>query len=62
MESSLQVGLAIVGGLVLAGVVAYNAWNSRRHMPRQARPSEEGHDPELGDGDGPGYGLSLIHI
>ena len=33
MESSLQVGLAIVGGLVLAGVVAYNAWNSRRHMP-----------------------------
>lgn len=56
MESSLQVGLAIVGGLVLAGVVAYNAWNSRRHMPRQARPSEEGHDPELGDGDGPGYG------
>ena len=47
MESSLQVGLAIVGGLVLAGVVAYNAWNSRRHMPRQARPSEEGHDPCL---------------
>ena len=34
MESYLQVGLAIAGGLVLAGVGAYNAWNSRRHTPR----------------------------
>lgn len=47
MDSSLQVGLAIAGGLVLAGVVAYNAWNSRRHMPRQPRPAEDGHEPGL---------------
>lgn len=36
--SSLQVGLAVAGGLVLAGVIAYNAWHSRRHAPRQAEP------------------------
>jgi hypothetical protein len=47
MESSFQVGLAIAGGLVLAGVVAYNAWNSRRHMPRQPRPAADATDPDL---------------
>jgi hypothetical protein len=34
--STLQVGLAIFGGLVLAGVVAYNAWVTRRNLPRTA--------------------------
>lgn len=34
--SSLQIGLAIAGGLVLAAVVAYNAWVARRNVPRQA--------------------------
>ncbi|MFT4190756.1 MAG: cell division protein ZipA C-terminal FtsZ-binding domain-containing protein [Comamonas sp.] len=54
MESSLQVGLAIAGGLVLAGVVGYNAWNSRRHMPRQPSPTDEAaasaHDGEAAPG------------
>lgn len=36
--SSLQVGLAVAGGLILGGVIAYNTWNSRRHAPRQAEP------------------------
>lgn len=36
--SSLQAGLAIAGGLVLGGVIAYNAWNARRSQPRQAQP------------------------
>ncbi|WP_137891456.1 cell division protein ZipA C-terminal FtsZ-binding domain-containing protein [Ramlibacter sp. 2FC] len=36
--SSLQIGLAVAGGLVLAGVVAHSAWFSRRNAPRQARP------------------------
>lgn len=35
--STLQISLAIVGGLVLAGVVAYNAWITRRSAPRTAR-------------------------
>ncbi len=35
--SSLQISLAIIGGLVLAGVVAYNAWITRKSAPRTAR-------------------------
>lgn len=35
--STLQIGLAIIGGLVLAGVVAYNAWIARKSVPRLAR-------------------------
>lgn len=38
--SSLQAGLAIAGGLVLGGVIAYNAWNARRSQPRQAQPDD----------------------
>lgn len=39
--STLQISLTVVGGLVLAGVVAYNAWVMRRSAPRTARgPSE----------------------
>ena len=34
--STLQIGLAVAGGLVLAGVVAHSAWTSRRMAPRQA--------------------------
>lgn len=34
--STLQLGLAIAGGLLLAGVVAWNTWSSRRNAPRQA--------------------------
>ncbi len=36
--SSLQVGLAVAGGLILGGVIAYNTWNARRNEPRQAQP------------------------
>ena len=43
--SSLQVWLAILGGCVLAGVVAHGAWNSRRNAPRQAAD-----EPSSGDG------------
>jgi ZipA, C-terminal FtsZ-binding domain len=35
--STLQISLAIVGGLILAGVVAYNAWVTSRNAPRTAR-------------------------
>ncbi|MFV0681599.1 cell division protein ZipA C-terminal FtsZ-binding domain-containing protein [Ottowia sp.] len=36
--NSLQVGLAIAGGVILGGVIAYNTWNARRNEPRQAQP------------------------
>jgi hypothetical protein len=33
--SSFTVGLAILGGLLLAAIVAWNAWTTRRNTPRQ---------------------------
>ena len=39
--STLQISLAIAGGLVLAGVVAHSTWNSRRNAPRQALPEND---------------------
>jgi hypothetical protein len=65
--STLQVALAIAGGVVLAGVVAHSAWTSRKSKPRQAEPdieraklNEPGLDPDAslgaqtfrGDGQG----------
>lgn len=46
--STLQIGLAIAGGLVLAGVVAHGAWTSRRSQPRQADPQAPRVEPEPG--------------
>lgn len=39
--SNLQIGLAVAGGLVLAAVVGYNTWTSRKNAPRQAAPDEQ---------------------
>ncbi|HEX5286143.1 MAG TPA: cell division protein ZipA C-terminal FtsZ-binding domain-containing protein [Polaromonas sp.] len=36
--STLQISLAVMGGLVLAGVVAQSAWSSRRNQPKRATP------------------------
>ncbi len=36
--NTLTVSLAVIGGLVLAGVVAHSAWNTRRNAPRTAEP------------------------
>jgi len=48
--STLQIGLAIMGGLVLAGLVAYNAWVTNRSAPRTARErSEVARDDAAGD-------------
>ncbi|MDM4765033.1 cell division protein FtsZ [Pelomonas sp. SE-A7] len=38
--------LAILGGLLLAGVVAHGAWSARKAGPRRAEPAAE---PQLGD-------------
>lgn len=34
--NTLQIALAVVGGLLLLGIVLYNVWNTRRHTPRRA--------------------------
>lgn len=44
--SALQVGLAVAGGLILGGVIAYNTWTSRKNAPRQAMPDTQ---PPLSD-------------
>jgi hypothetical protein len=36
--SSLQIWLAMVGGVILVALVAYNAWTSRQNQPKQAEP------------------------
>ena len=38
---SLTVGLAVIGGLLLAGVIAHGAWVQRRHAPRTALPEDD---------------------
>ncbi len=40
--SNLQLGLAMLGGVLLAAVVAYNAWVTRKNAPRKAQSTEPG--------------------
>ena len=51
--STLQVALAVSGGLVLAGLVAHGAWSSRKNTPRQAEPTRDGtaSEPSFQDPD-----------
>ncbi len=67
--STLQIGLAIAGGVVLAAVVAHGAWSSRRNAPRQARadeplpePTDAVREPTLGEAqtEGPAFSLPTI--
>lgn len=44
--STLQISLAVLGFIVLAIIVAYNAWNSRRHRPKRAKHAEGDVRPE----------------
>lgn len=65
--NDLTIGLAIAGGLVLAGVVAHGTWSSRRNAPRQAQPEAQdsmdtqqrldGIEPSL---DGPAFERDLM--
>jgi len=52
--SSLQISLAVAGGLVLAAVVAHSAWSSRKNAPRQPQPEL----PPVQGADAPGESLS----
>jgi hypothetical protein len=48
--SSFTVGLAILGGLVLAALVGWNAWTTRRNAPRQPEVLQAQHEPQA-EGD-----------
>ena len=50
--STLQLSLAIIGGLVLAGVIAYNAWITRQSEPRTVRDRVAA---DAGDDSGAGF-------
>ncbi len=39
--STLQISLAILGGVLLALIVAYNAWAARRNAPKRAQRGQE---------------------
>ena len=67
--STLQIGLAIAGGVVLAAVVAHGAWSLRRNAPRQARadeplpePTDAVREPTLAEAqtEGPAFSLPTI--
>jgi len=47
--SSFTIGLAILGGLILAGLVAWNTWSSRKNTPRQPEATPAPIEP-TGDG------------
>ncbi|MEO7953737.1 MAG: cell division protein FtsZ, partial [Polaromonas sp.] len=51
--STLQISLAVAGGLVLAGVVAHSAWSTRKNLPKQASPRESAAEPSLTAGAAP---------
>ena len=66
--SSLQISLAVAGGLVLAGVVAHGAWSARRNLPKRAAPepapAPEAAAPGVQEpvaGVGPHQGSDRIH-
>jgi hypothetical protein len=49
---SLQAGLAIAGGLILGGLIAYSTWNARRNEPRQPQPADASADGDpLAEGE-----------
>lgn len=60
--SSLQIGLAVVGGLLLAAMVAHGAWMSRKNQPRQASPDEPNAEPRLGGGIEPGLDAAAFDV
>ncbi len=58
--SNLTVALAILGGLVLAAVVGFNTWMSRRNAPRQ--PDARDSEPPEADAPPQGDQEPVLHI
>jgi len=53
--SNLQLGLAMLGGIILAAVVAYNAWVTRKSQPRKADASTLAPHTAAGERREPGF-------
>ena len=58
--STLQIGLAVAGGVVLAAVVAHGAWSARKNAPRQARPDRTDGDSLLDEAREPVLEVSAL--
>jgi hypothetical protein len=52
--STLQISLAIAGGLILAGIVAHSTWSARRNQPKRATLETQ---PEAEAAEGTGTDL-----
>ncbi len=52
--SNLQIGLALVGGVVLAAMVAHGTWTARKNRPRQPVPDESADAAKVLAHDGAG--------
>lgn len=66
LMSNLQIGLAIVGALVLAAMAAHAAWTSRRNQPRQATSHDAIHgvnaESQVGAGIEPGLDVAAFDV
>ena len=66
--STLQISLAVIGAVLLALIVAYNAWTTHRNTPRKAQPPEGDRKPEPAqrqepalDAEGAPHPVSAVH-
>ena len=60
--STLQISLAIIGGLLLALIVAYKAWTTHRNTPRKALPPEGERKPEASPRQEPAMDAELAPV
>lgn len=60
--SNLQIGLAVVGGLVLVAMVMHGAWTARKNLPRQAEPDQPLIEPHLGGPIEPGLDAAALDV
>ena len=61
--STLQLSLALVGGLVLLAIIVHSAWTTRRNAPKQADPAaipEAGERPSGAERQDPGFDGSAV--
>jgi hypothetical protein len=57
--SSFTVGLAVIGGLLLAILVGWNTWTTRRSIPRQAQTAHGGAPRTLSERQDPVFDPSI---
>ena len=64
--STLQIGLMVLGGLLLLVMAAHAVWTARKNRPRQATPEEGatpgGSEAALGAGIEPGLDMAAFDV